>query len=89
MWVDWLQDEIMIASENATEPVVQRIRALFDRALADYSYRKVHKLRIQFEMSFDDVEAVRMACEKAVVLWGLDLHKSAKLWRIYLDFEMS
>jgi len=54
MWQEWLQDEIMLAStEGASDEQYSRIRQLFDRALNDYQYRKVHKMRIEWELALD------------------------------------
>jgi len=90
MWNDWLNDEIFIrTSEHGSAESTARIRSLFEKALADYSYKKVHKLRVNWELSLpsNSAETIRAVFEDAVNLYGLDLNKSGKIWTLYLNFE--
>ncbi|XP_030815076.1 squamous cell carcinoma antigen recognized by T-cells 3 isoform X2 [Camarhynchus parvulus] len=88
IWLDWLKDEIKMASEvNEREKVYE----LFERAVKDYICPEIWLEYAQYSIGGigqeGGIERVRSIFERALTAVGLHVTKGTALWEAYREFE--
>ncbi|XP_077995883.1 spliceosome associated factor 3, U4/U6 recycling protein-like [Glandiceps talaboti] len=87
LWLQWLQDEIRIGSEDDRE----EITTLFERAIGDYMSVGVILEYVQYSIggmgATDGISKVRDVFETAITTVGLHVTKGVAIWEAYREFE--
>ncbi|KAF1741755.1 hypothetical protein MXB_1882 [Myxobolus squamalis] len=90
LWVDWLEDEIKLSSDDFKNPY---IIDLFEKAVIDYQSVKIWLLYTQYLMDVmqneSEIEDVRKLFERAIIAAGLHLTQGSSIWDGYIDFEIN
>ncbi|KAL0271899.1 UNVERIFIED_CONTAM: hypothetical protein PYX00_005061 [Menopon gallinae] len=90
LWIDWLEDEIKIASTDEENKAVLK---LFDRAVKDYLSVELWLKYLEFVKDYFGcntdfgVAEVRKVCERSLVAGGLHIVKGSLLWNSYIEYE--
>uniref|UniRef100_A0A8D2KYZ0 Spliceosome associated factor 3, U4/U6 recycling protein n=1 Tax=Varanus komodoensis TaxID=61221 RepID=A0A8D2KYZ0_VARKO len=88
IWLDWLRDEIRMASENSDR---EKIYDLFERAVKDYICPEIWLEYAQYSIGGigqeGGIERVRSIFERALTAVGLHVTKGAAIWEAYREFE--
>ncbi|XP_007433577.1 squamous cell carcinoma antigen recognized by T-cells 3 [Python bivittatus] len=88
IWLDWLKDEIRMASENSER---EKIYDLFERAVKDYICPEIWLEYAQYSIGGigqeGGIERVRLILERALTAVGLHVTKGAAIWEAYREFE--
>ncbi|XP_061458306.1 squamous cell carcinoma antigen recognized by T-cells 3 [Rhineura floridana] len=88
IWLDWLKDEIRMASENSDR---DKIYDLFERAVKDYICPEIWLEYAQYSIGGigqeGGIEKVRSIFERALTAVGLHVTKGAAIWEAYREFE--
>uniref|UniRef100_A0A8D0GWW8 Spliceosome associated factor 3, U4/U6 recycling protein n=1 Tax=Sphenodon punctatus TaxID=8508 RepID=A0A8D0GWW8_SPHPU len=88
IWLDWLKDEIRMASEN---PDREKVYELFERAVKDYICPEIWLEYAQYSIGGigqeGGIEKVRAIFERALTAVGLHVTKGAAIWEAYREFE--
>ncbi|XP_042300137.1 squamous cell carcinoma antigen recognized by T-cells 3-like [Sceloporus undulatus] len=88
IWLDWLKDEIRMASENSER---EQIYDLFERAVKDYICPEIWLEYAQYSIGGigqeGGIEKVRSVFERALTAVGLHMTKGAAIWEAYREFE--
>nr|XP_016854088.1 PREDICTED: squamous cell carcinoma antigen recognized by T-cells 3 isoform X1 [Anolis carolinensis] len=88
LWLDWLKDEIRVASENSER---EKIYELFERAVKDYICPEVWLEFAQYSIGGigqeGGIEKVRSVFERALTAVGLHVTKGSAIWEAFREFE--
>ncbi|NXL91801.1 SART3 protein, partial [Alectura lathami] len=88
IWLDWLKDEIKMASESSER---EKVYELFERAVKDYICPEIWLEYAQYSIGGigqeGGIETVRSVFERALTAVGLHVTKGAALWEAYREFE--
>ncbi|XP_025055614.1 squamous cell carcinoma antigen recognized by T-cells 3 [Alligator sinensis] len=88
IWLDWLKDEIRMASENADR---EKVYDLFERAVKDYICPEIWLEYAQYSIGGigleGGIERVRSVFERALTAVGLHVTKGTAIWEAYREFE--
>ncbi|XP_053217044.1 squamous cell carcinoma antigen recognized by T-cells 3 isoform X1 [Podarcis raffonei] len=88
IWLDWLKDEIRMASENSER---DKIYDLFERAVKDYICPEIWLEYAQYSIGGigqeGGIDKVRSIFERALTAVGLHMTKGAAIWEAYREFE--
>ncbi|XP_053136369.1 squamous cell carcinoma antigen recognized by T-cells 3 [Hemicordylus capensis] len=88
IWLDWLKDEIRMASENSER---EKVYDLFERAVKDYICPEIWLEYAQYSIGGigqeGGIEKVRSIFERALTAVGLHVTKGAAIWEAYREFE--
>ncbi|PKK25915.1 squamous cell carcinoma antigen recognized by T cells 3 [Columba livia] len=88
IWLDWLKDEIKMASESSER---EKVYELFERAVKDYICPEIWLEYAQYSIGGigqeGGIEKVRSIFERALTAVGLHVTKGAALWEAYREFE--
>ncbi|XP_065502755.1 squamous cell carcinoma antigen recognized by T-cells 3 [Caloenas nicobarica] len=88
IWLDWLKDEIKMASESSER---ENVYELFERAVKDYICPEIWLEYAQYSIGGigqeGGIEKVRSIFERALTAVGLHVTKGAALWEAYREFE--
>ncbi|KGL82069.1 Squamous cell carcinoma antigen recognized by T-cells 3, partial [Tinamus guttatus] len=88
IWLDWLKDEIKMASESSER---EKVYELFERAVKDYICPEIWLEYAQYSIGGigqeGGVERVRAVFERALTAVGLHVTKGTALWEAYREFE--
>nr|XP_047929821.1 squamous cell carcinoma antigen recognized by T-cells 3 isoform X1 [Anser cygnoides] len=88
IWLDWLKDEIKMASENSER---EKVYELFERAVKDYICPEIWLEYAQYSIGGigqeGGIEKVRSIFERALTAVGLHVTKGTALWEAYREFE--
>ncbi|XP_063171375.1 squamous cell carcinoma antigen recognized by T-cells 3 [Candoia aspera] len=88
IWLDWLKDEIRMASENSER---EKIYDLFERSVKDYICPEIWLEYAQYSIGGigqeGGIERVRSILERALTAVGLHVTKGAAIWEAYREFE--
>ncbi|XP_029475546.1 squamous cell carcinoma antigen recognized by T-cells 3 isoform X2 [Rhinatrema bivittatum] len=88
IWLDWLKDEIRMASEGSDR---EKVYDLFERAVKDYICPEIWLEYAQYSIGGmgqeRGIEKVRMVFERALTAVGLHVTKGATMWEAYREFE--
>ncbi|XP_072736573.1 squamous cell carcinoma antigen recognized by T-cells 3 isoform X2 [Ciconia boyciana] len=88
IWLDWLKDEIKMASESSER---EKVYELFERAVKDYICPEIWLEYAQYSIGGigqeGGIEKVRSIFERALTAVGLHVTKGTALWEAYREFE--
>uniref|UniRef100_A0A803VV56 Squamous cell carcinoma antigen recognized by T cells 3 n=1 Tax=Ficedula albicollis TaxID=59894 RepID=A0A803VV56_FICAL len=88
IWLDWLKDEIKMASEISER---EKVYELFERAVKDYICPEIWLEYAQYSIGGigqeGGIEKVRSIFERALTAVGLHVTKGTALWEAYREFE--
>ncbi|XP_072456311.1 squamous cell carcinoma antigen recognized by T-cells 3 [Notamacropus eugenii] len=88
IWLDWLKDEIKIASDGSDR---EKVYELFERAVKDYICPEIWLEYAQYSIGGigqeGGMEKVRSIFERALTAVGLHVTKGAAMWEAYREFE--
>ncbi|NXC85625.1 SART3 protein, partial [Cercotrichas coryphoeus] len=88
IWLDWLKDEIKMASEISER---EKVYELFERAVKDYICPEIWLEYAQYSIGGigqeGGIERVRSIFERALTAVGLHVTKGTALWEAYREFE--
>ncbi|XP_044529902.1 squamous cell carcinoma antigen recognized by T-cells 3 [Gracilinanus agilis] len=88
IWLDWLKDEIKIASDGSDR---EKVYELFERAVKDYICPEIWLEYAQYSIGGigqeGGIEKVRSIFERALTAVGLHVTKGAAMWEAYREFE--
>ncbi|XP_043924344.1 squamous cell carcinoma antigen recognized by T-cells 3 isoform X2 [Protopterus annectens] len=88
IWLDWLRDEIRMASEESDR---EKVYELFEKAVKDYICPEIWLEYAQYSIGGIEktggIEKVRAVFERAVTSVGLHMTKGAAIWEAYREFE--
>uniref|UniRef100_A0A8C5UGC8 Spliceosome associated factor 3, U4/U6 recycling protein n=1 Tax=Malurus cyaneus samueli TaxID=2593467 RepID=A0A8C5UGC8_9PASS len=88
IWLDWLKDEIKMATENSER---EKVYELFERAVKDYICPEIWLEYAQYSIGGigqeGGIERVRSIFERALTAVGLHVTKGTALWEAYREFE--
>ncbi|XP_030316655.1 squamous cell carcinoma antigen recognized by T-cells 3 isoform X1 [Calypte anna] len=88
IWLDWLKDEIKMASESSER---EKVYELFERAVKDYICPEIWLEYAQYSIGGigqeGGIERVRSIFERALTAVGLHVTKGTALWEAYREFE--
>ncbi|XP_027545574.1 squamous cell carcinoma antigen recognized by T-cells 3 [Neopelma chrysocephalum] len=88
IWLDWLKDEIKMASESHER---EKVYELFERAVKDYICPEIWLEYAQYSIGGigqeGGIEKVRSIFERALTAVGLHVTKGTALWEAYREFE--
>ncbi|XP_041890702.1 squamous cell carcinoma antigen recognized by T-cells 3 [Corvus kubaryi] len=88
IWLDWLKDEIKMASEISER---EKVYELFERAVKDYICPEIWLEYAQYSIGGigqeGGIEKVRFIFERALTAVGLHVTKGTALWEAYREFE--
>ncbi|XP_061866396.1 squamous cell carcinoma antigen recognized by T-cells 3 isoform X2 [Colius striatus] len=88
IWLDWLKDEIKMASESSER---EKVYELFERAVRDYICPEIWLEYAQYSIGGigqeGGIERVRSVFERALTAVGLHVTKGTALWEAYREFE--
>nr|XP_033812439.1 LOW QUALITY PROTEIN: squamous cell carcinoma antigen recognized by T-cells 3 [Geotrypetes seraphini] len=88
IWLDWLKDEIRMASEGSDR---EKVYELFERAIKDYICPEIWLEYAQYSIGGmgqeSGIEKVRSVFERALTAVGLHVTKGATIWEAYREFE--
>ncbi|NXP36125.1 SART3 protein, partial [Leiothrix lutea] len=88
IWLDWLKDEIKMASEVSER---EKVYELFERAVKDYICPEIWLEYAQYSIGGigqeGGIEKVRAVFERALTAVGLHVTKGTALWEAYREFE--
>ncbi|XP_068268703.1 squamous cell carcinoma antigen recognized by T-cells 3 isoform X1 [Nyctibius grandis] len=88
IWLDWLKDEIKMASESSER---EKVYDLFERAVKDYICPEIWLEYAQYSIGGigqeGGIEKVRSIFERALTAVGLHVTKGTALWEAYREFE--
>ncbi|NWI72869.1 SART3 protein, partial [Dryoscopus gambensis] len=88
IWLDWLKDEIKVASESSER---EKVYELFERAVKDYICPEIWLEYAQYSIGGigqeGGIERVRSIFERALTAVGLHVTKGTALWEAYREFE--
>ncbi|NXM36323.1 SART3 protein, partial [Oxyruncus cristatus] len=88
IWLDWLKDEIKMASESSER---EKVYELFERAVKDYICPEIWLEYAQYSIGGigqeGGIEKVRSVFERALTAVGLHVTKGTALWEAYREFE--
>ncbi|NXF04122.1 SART3 protein, partial [Smithornis capensis] len=88
IWLDWLKDEIKMASENSER---EKVYELFERAVKDYICPEIWLEYAQYSIGGigqeGGIEKVRSIFERALTAVGLHVTRGTALWEAYREFE--
>ncbi|KAJ7420159.1 Squamous cell carcinoma antigen recognized by T-cells 3 [Willisornis vidua] len=88
IWLDWLKDEIKMASEISER---EKVYELFERAVKDYICPEIWLEYAQYSIGGigqeGGIERVRAIFERALTAVGLHVTKGTALWEAYREFE--
>ncbi|XP_034992230.1 squamous cell carcinoma antigen recognized by T-cells 3 [Zootoca vivipara] len=88
IWLDWLKDEIRMASENSGR---EKLYDLFERAVKDYICPEIWLEYAQYSIGGigqeGGIDKVHSIFERALTAVGLHMTKGAAIWEAYREFE--
>ncbi|XP_060105445.1 squamous cell carcinoma antigen recognized by T-cells 3 isoform X2 [Heteronotia binoei] len=88
IWLDWLKDEIRMASDNSER---EKVYDLFERAVKDYICPEIWLEYAQCSIGGigqeGGIEKVRSIFERALTAVGLHVTKGAAIWEAFREFE--
>ncbi|NXY60435.1 SART3 protein, partial [Callaeas wilsoni] len=88
IWLDWLKDEIKMASEVSER---EKVYELFERAVKDYICPEIWLEYAQYSIGGigqeGGIDKVRSIFERALTAVGLHVTKGTALWEAYREFE--
>uniref|UniRef100_A0A8C3T1V3 Spliceosome associated factor 3, U4/U6 recycling protein n=1 Tax=Chelydra serpentina TaxID=8475 RepID=A0A8C3T1V3_CHESE len=88
IWLDWLKDEIRMASESTDR---EKVYELFERAVKDYICPEIWLEYAQYSIGGigqeGGIEKVRSIFERALTAVGLHVTKGTAIWEAYREFE--
>ncbi|NXB01357.1 SART3 protein, partial [Cnemophilus loriae] len=88
IWLDWLKDEIKMASEISDR---EKVYELFERAVKDYICPEIWLEYAQYSIGGigqeGGIDKVRSIFERALTAVGLHVTKGTALWEAYREFE--
>ncbi|NWI51999.1 SART3 protein, partial [Calyptomena viridis] len=88
IWLDWLKDEIKMASENSER---EKVYELFERAVKDYICPEIWLEYAQYSIGGigqeGGIEKVRSIFERALTAVGLHVTRGTALWEAYRELE--
>ncbi|KAL8180037.1 UNVERIFIED_CONTAM: Squamous cell carcinoma antigen recognized by T-cells 3, partial [Gekko kuhli] len=88
IWLDWLKDEIRMASDNSER---EKVYDLFERAVKDYICPEIWLEYAQYSIGGigqeGGIEKVRTIFERALTAVGLHVTKGAAIWEAFREFE--
>ncbi|GFO32792.1 squamous cell carcinoma antigen recognized by t-cells 3 [Plakobranchus ocellatus] len=88
LWLDWLKDEIPLASDGEER---KKVEGLFERALQDYQSVPLWLEYVQFSIGRmgeeDGLALIRDAFERALAAVGLHASQGVNIWEAYREFE--
>ncbi|KAK7087739.1 hypothetical protein V1264_021750 [Littorina saxatilis] len=88
IWLEWLRDEVPLASEQEER---DKVETLFNLAVKDYVSVPVWLEFVQFAIGGmggeGGVQHVRDVFERAVTAVGLHVTQGANVWEAYREFE--
>nr|XP_056715615.1 squamous cell carcinoma antigen recognized by T-cells 3 [Euleptes europaea] len=88
IWLDWLKDEIRMASDNSER---EKVYDLFERAVKDYICPEIWLEYAQYSIGGigqeGGIEKVRSIFERALTAVGLHVTKGAAVWEAFREFE--
>ncbi|XP_054852695.1 squamous cell carcinoma antigen recognized by T-cells 3 [Eublepharis macularius] len=88
IWLDWLKDEIRMASDNSER---EKVYDLFERAVKDYICPEIWLEYAQYSIGGigqeGGIEKVRSIFERALTAVGLHVIKGAAIWEAFREFE--
>lgn len=86
LWLDWIKDEIRIASSDKEK---QYVKTLFEKAVKDYLSVDLWLEYCQYSIGCNDLTETRKVFENAINHAGLHVSKGSLLWDAYREFEMA